>query len=120
MTKKSKKRANADVGLMFIAYRIRRIINILDADILKKLFQELAFFLLRIFALAKALRLHIPNTNFRTKFSVFKYCLPHLLLNSIIFVREWEFLDGLPLCATLQLNSFLDLTFPKKNTYLWR
>jgi len=56
---------------MFIAYNLRRIINILDADILKKFFQELSFFLLGIFALAKAFRLHIPHTNFRTKFSVF-------------------------------------------------
>jgi len=71
MTKKGKKRASADVGLMFIAYRIRRIINILDADILKKFFQELAFFLLGIFALAKAFRLYMPNTNFNTKFSFF-------------------------------------------------
>jgi len=102
MTKKGKKKTSADLGLMFIAYNLRRIINILDADILKKFFQELTFFLLGIFALAKALRLYIPNTNFRTKFSVFKYCLPHLLLNSIIFVREWEFLDGLTLYVSLE------------------
>jgi len=44
MTKKSKERASADVGLMFIAYNLRRIKNILDADILKKFFQEFAFF----------------------------------------------------------------------------
>jgi len=57
MTKKGKERAKSDVGLMFIAYNLRRIINILDADILKKFFQELAFSLLGIFALAKAFRL---------------------------------------------------------------
>jgi len=44
ITKKGKEGASADVGLMFIAYNLRRIINILDADILKKFFQELAFF----------------------------------------------------------------------------
>ncbi|CAN5544237.1 IS1182 family transposase [soil metagenome] len=71
MTKKGKKRASADVGLMFIAYNLRRIMNILDADILKKFFQELAFFLLGIFVLAKAFRLYMPNTNFRTQSSVF-------------------------------------------------
>ena len=71
MTKNGKERASADIGLMFIAYNLRRIINILDADILKKFFQELAFFLLGIFALAKAFRLYMTNTNFRTKFSVF-------------------------------------------------
>jgi len=71
ITKNGKKGASADVGLMFIVYNLRRIINILDADILKKFFQELAFFLSGIFAFAKAFRSHIPNTNFRTKFSVF-------------------------------------------------
>jgi len=61
MTKRGKKGASADVGLMFIAYNLRRIINILDADILKKFFQELSFFLLGIFALAKAFRFFAPN-----------------------------------------------------------
>jgi len=56
ITKKGKKRTSADVGLMFIAYNLRRIINILDTDILKKFFQELAFFILGIFVLAKASR----------------------------------------------------------------
>ena len=45
MTKKRQERASADVGLMYIAYNLRRIINILDADILKKFFQELTFFI---------------------------------------------------------------------------
>jgi hypothetical protein len=35
---------SADVGCMFVAYNLRRILNILDPDILKKFFQELAFF----------------------------------------------------------------------------
>ena len=61
ITKKGKERASADVGLMFIAYNLRRIINILDADILKKFYQELRFFLLGIFALAKAFRFFAPN-----------------------------------------------------------
>jgi len=56
---------------MFIAYNLLRIINILDADILKKFFQELSFFLLGIFALAKASRFSTPNAIFRMKFSVF-------------------------------------------------
>jgi len=71
ITKKGKERASADVGLMFIAYNLLRIINILDADILKKFFQELSFFLLGIFALAKASRFSTPNAIFRMKFSVF-------------------------------------------------
>ena len=35
MTKKYKKRAEADVGLIFTAYNLRRLINILGTDILK-------------------------------------------------------------------------------------
>jgi hypothetical protein len=43
LTKKYKKRASADVGLMFIAYNIRRIMNILGKDELKKYLKEVSF-----------------------------------------------------------------------------
>jgi transposase len=41
MTKKGKQRASADVGLMFIAYNIRRIMNIIGKDELEKYLKEL-------------------------------------------------------------------------------
>ena len=41
ITKKGKQRASADVGLMFVAYNIRRIMNILGKDELKKYLKEL-------------------------------------------------------------------------------
>lgn len=44
MTKKSKKRASADVGLIFTAFNLRRILNILDQNMLKKFLKELAIF----------------------------------------------------------------------------
>jgi hypothetical protein len=47
MTKKGKKRASADVGLMFVEYNLRRIINILDKNIFKKLLRELYFLFFR-------------------------------------------------------------------------
>lgn len=47
MTKKSIKRASADVGLIFTAYNLRRILNILDHNQLKKWLKELAFFVLK-------------------------------------------------------------------------
>lgn len=47
MTKQGKKRASADVGLMFTAFNLRRILNILDQNILKKFLRELALFDLR-------------------------------------------------------------------------
>ena len=39
-TKKGMKRASADVGFMFIAYNLRRLINIVDKKVLKKFLQE--------------------------------------------------------------------------------
>ena len=71
MTKKGKKRASADVGCMFIAYNLRRILNILDHDILKKFFQELAFYFLAIIVFAKALSFATSNAVFRTKYATF-------------------------------------------------
>jgi hypothetical protein len=40
MTKKTKQRASADVGFMFIAYNLRRIINILGLKVLKEYLKE--------------------------------------------------------------------------------
>lgn len=51
LTKKGIKRASADVGLMFIAYNLRRIMNILDKNILKVYLKGLAF----LFAVKMAL-----------------------------------------------------------------
>ena len=43
MTKKTKKHASADVGLMFTAYNLRRIMNIIDKNVFKKFLKELGF-----------------------------------------------------------------------------
>ena len=43
MTKKGIKRASADVGLVFTAFNLRRIMNIIDKNTLKKLLQQLGF-----------------------------------------------------------------------------
>ena len=43
MTKRGKKRASADVGLMFVGYNLRRLMNSLDKNIFKKFLQELGF-----------------------------------------------------------------------------
>ena len=66
MTKKGKKRASADVGCMFIAYNLRRIMNILDQDVLKKFFQELVFLFLKIQLTVKAMRSFLINRNYWT------------------------------------------------------
>jgi len=41
-TKKGVKRASADVGLMFTALNLRRLINIIDKNLFKKFLSELA------------------------------------------------------------------------------
>ncbi len=46
MTKKYIKRANADVGFMFTAYNLRRIINILGTDVLKAYLETLILVLI--------------------------------------------------------------------------
>jgi ABC-type phosphate/phosphonate transport system ATPase subunit len=43
MIKKGVKRASADVGLIFTAFNLRRIMNIIDKNTLKKFLQELGF-----------------------------------------------------------------------------
>jgi len=42
MTKKTMKRASADVGLMFVAYNLRRIMNIINIEVIRRYL--LAFF----------------------------------------------------------------------------
>ncbi len=43
MTKKGMKRASADVGLMFVAFNLRRLINILGKNVINKFLRELGF-----------------------------------------------------------------------------
>lgn len=60
-TKKGKKRASADVGLMFVAFNLRRLMNIIDKKEFKKFLQELAFLFLEILTLNKVIRTQISN-----------------------------------------------------------
>ena len=55
MTKKTIKHASADVGLIFTAYNLRRIFNLIDKNLLKKYLIRLAWFFLAIRAYFKAL-----------------------------------------------------------------
>jgi hypothetical protein len=48
------KRASADVGFMFIAYNLRRLMNIIDKNLLRKYLQELAFSFSKILTPIKA------------------------------------------------------------------
>jgi len=64
MTKKGKERASADVGLMFIAYNLRRIINILYADLLKKVLPRTQLFFIENICPYKSILLAYPEYQF--------------------------------------------------------
>ncbi len=68
ITKKGMKRASADVGFMFIAYNLRRLINILGKNKLQKFLKELDLFYSEIFTSLKV------NT-FKTNHPIFLYNL---------------------------------------------
>jgi len=70
MTKKGKKRASADVGFMFIAYNLRRIMNIVGANDLKKFFKELVSVFFSITTSVKAIRFKISHPNPEHYFSL--------------------------------------------------
>lgn len=53
-TKKGIKRASADVGFMFVAYNLRRLINIVDRNVFKKFLKELGFFVFEKITFLKA------------------------------------------------------------------
>jgi len=60
MTKKTIRRASADVGLIFTCYNLRRIMNLVDKNLLKKFLKELAPQFLFLTSCFKPLR----RTNF--------------------------------------------------------
>ena len=61
MTKKSMKRASADLGFIFIAYNLRRILNIVGVDKLIQLFGS--FCLINRFKTLKDSYIYITTLN---------------------------------------------------------
>ena len=59
ITKRGMKRAGADVGFMFVAYNLRRLMNIIDKTVLTKFLQELVISFLEILASPEAIILKI-------------------------------------------------------------
>jgi transposase len=94
MTKKSMKRASADVGLIFVAYNLRRIVNILGQDKLKAYLKALSFVLCQNMAHLKALS---RNSFIRLRKILLKYAtlISTLLPNfNRIFSLKIAFEDG--------------------------
>jgi len=63
LTKKGIGRASSDVGLMFIAYNLKRIGNILTSEVLKEYLRILVSSFLAIFDLSGAILMHFAGAN---------------------------------------------------------
>ena len=71
-TKKGIQHASADVGLMFTAYNLRRLINIIDKNLLKKFLEELVSAFNKIQLALKAIWLKISPPFFSLSISKYK------------------------------------------------
>jgi len=83
LTKKGKERASADVGLIFIAYNIRRIMNILGKDKLKKYLEVLILLSLSIY---RQIRAKLSQFNVSIFFDKIFTGFFAVRLNRLIFV----------------------------------
>jgi transposase len=76
ITKKGIKRASADVGLMFIAYNLRRLMNIIDTTLFKKFLKELAAYFSPITRSIKAFVFKISYPKKKESLSISYFDLP--------------------------------------------
>ena len=68
LTKKGIARASSDVGFMFIAYNLRRLMNILDTEMLKKYLRMLVLCFVSLFDFLRLRKLNFNQPNFFPKF----------------------------------------------------
>jgi len=83
LTKKGKKRASSDVGLMFTAYNIRRLINIVGKNELKKYLEVLVLLVLAIYRKEWARLRQSKRGIFYNNIFTYYFNIP---LNRLIFV----------------------------------
>ena len=76
ITKKGIKRASADVGFMFIAYNLRRLMNIINKNVLTKFLRELAALVLRKLAAVKVIIFKMCHSIFLQRITK-TFFLPH-------------------------------------------
>jgi Transposase DDE domain len=67
ITKKGMKRASADVGLMFIAYNLRRLLNIINKNVFTEFLQELVVLFKRKKGRAIAIIFKMADSFFTTR-----------------------------------------------------
>ena len=81
MTKKGKKRASADVGFIFTAFNLRRIINIVGKNVFKKFLEELGFLFSNIFTSIKSFISNISSPFFTKHFYKLFFKRSHIASN---------------------------------------
>jgi len=85
LTKKGKQHASADVGLMFIAYNLRRIFNIVGKNVLMQYLGAQAFLFSLIMTFVKRIISKMRHQNFMADFSV-RFSLPLLYRFKIAYI----------------------------------
>jgi len=73
LTKKGMNRASADVGFMFIAYNLRRIMNILGQEVFKKYLRMLVLKFLRLFSVIRLKNLNYERGKILQKYSMINF-----------------------------------------------
>ena len=91
LTKKYKQRAEADVGLMFVAYNLRRMINILGKDVVKEYFRTLVYSFLLIFSQTRAILSRFKTSVLPS--NIYPLSFEHSA-NQLIFTRKLSKMDG--------------------------
>ncbi len=91
LTKKGMKRASADVGLMFTAYNLRRIINILGKDNLKEYLRILVFCFVFVIGHIRAVLSRFGESFFVRNINLVFFEHP---VNRLIFTRKLTINDG--------------------------
>jgi transposase len=81
ITKKGMKRASADAGFMFIAYNLRRMMNIIDKNVFMKFLQELVFLFLRKKGSFKCFIFKMRHSFFKHYFLRYFYPQPEIASN---------------------------------------
>jgi len=84
-TKKGTSHASADVGLMFVAYNLRRLINIIDKNLFKKFLAELAMLLSVKTAVLKVFNAEIKHRVLNLLCTRFFYTPVSATLNTFTF-----------------------------------
>lgn len=94
MTKKGINRAAADVGLIFTAYNLRRLFNLIDKDVLKAYLKEFATLFSRFLVLINQFLAYLTHFVFSKLLSVWLKQIFGISLLLLLFFTIFEVLNG--------------------------